>query len=546
MAYNIVVGGGSVYSMTTAGVATALTLPTGVSVSSTRPSRMAVIGRNIVIVNGPNRSLFIDPIGVVRPMQLTPPTSPVIVSGTGSSTLSGTFKVKYTYITKDPLSGALLLESDFSPESATVTLTSQLLLFTGLGISPDAATTHRRMYRTTTGPGTVYYHWFDVDGNTITTGSDGMSDASLALIAAPTELGTAPGAIIGTYMTLIKEWKGRLWGVGDNAIDTLRYSGNGLLYGWPATYGLTIAPVGNDQYGITGLLPRRDELGVARRDYLWRVIHNGTNSDGTPNYDVRRVHEGKGVYGPDTVIIIDDVAYFLAEDGVYTWGPSGIECISDRKVRKWFATDTYFNRSLYPSCFANYNATYHTYELHLAAAGSSSIDRWVSYDIAGKKWLGPHKTDAFTPSASGVIVNASAQHVPVIAGTNGFVYLENQSTFGDAGSAINMSALSKLHDGNTPDIMKLFKEMSFQNKRQSSKGNWQVAASLIQDRDDLSDTTPTVAKTYTMEMQKNRQLTSNVGNGRMLQLEFTEDTLDLGCEIYGYEVEFHELGRRNR
>lgn len=544
MAYNIIAAGGSIYSMTTAGVATALTLPTGVSVSAIRPSRMAVIGRNIVLVNGPNRSLFVDPINTVRPMQLTPPTSPVIISGTGSGSLSGTFKAKYTYVIKDPISGALISESDFSPESASATITSQLLLFTGLGISPDAATTHRRMYRTTTGPGTTYYHWFDVDGNTLTTGSDGLSDAGLVLIAAPTELGTAPGAIIGTYMTLIKEWKGRLWGVGDNDIDTLRYSGLGLLYGWPATYGLTIAPVGNDQYGITGLLPRRDELGVARRNYLWRVIHNGANADGTPNYDVRKVHEGKGVYGPDTVVIIDDIAYFLGEDGVYTWGPEGVQCISNGKVRKWFATDTFYNRSQYPNCFAKYNSKYHGYELHLATAGDTIINQWVFYDIAGKKWFGGHDTSAFTSmTAAGLVVDANDQLVPVIGSSTGFVYLQNQPDFADDGVAILFGLATKSHDGNTPSIEKHFGQLVLINKAQTLKGNLQVSTYAGPLDPDVINPS-TITRTFHVDARESRQLLGRAGHGRFLQLAIQETTANQGCEIYGYEIPFHELGQR--
>lgn len=544
MAYNIVAAGGSLYLMTTAGVGSALSLPTGVTLSSSRAARMSVLGRNVAIVNGPNRSLVVDALGVVRPMQLTPPSSPVALTSANAGGLSGSFRVKYTYIVKDS-NGAILAESAFSPESASSgTITSKLLQCATIGISPDSAVTHRRLYRTTTGPGTTYYHWLDVDGNTVTSAADDLADSALTLTAAPTELGVGPGALLGTYMTVCVEWKGRLWAVGDIDIDTLRYSGNGLYYGWPSTYGLSIAPIGNDQFGITGLLPRRDELGVGRRDHLWRVIHNGENADGTPNFDVKRAYKGKGPYSADSCLVVDDIAYFLSQDGVYAWGPEGVECISNGKVRKWFASDTYFNRALYSSAFAKYNSTYHGYELHLAAAGSSNIDRWVFYDIAGKKWFGPHKTDEFTPSAAGVIVDSNALHIPCIGSSNGYVYLTNQAGFADGSTAISMSVLSKLHDGNTPDIEKLFKTLSLQNKRQTTAGNFRVKVYFVKDDSDLDALT--LAKNFLTDMRKNRQLTSNLGHGRMVQLEFTEDTVSLGCELYGYELPFHELGQRSR
>ena len=539
MAYSIIAAGGSLYRMTTAGVATALTLPTDVTLSSTRPARMAVLGRNVAVVNGANRSLVVDPLGTVRHMQLTPPASPVILAAGSAGSLSGTFQVKYTYITKDPVSGALLAESDFSPASAaSSTLTSDLLNVTGIGLSPDSDVTHRRLYRTATGPGSTYFHWIDVDGNTITATSNDMSDTALSVVAAPTERGVAPGAILGTYMTRCVEWKQRLWGVGDLDVDTLRYSGSGTYYGWPATYGFSIAPVGADEFGITGLMPRRDELGIARRNILWKIIHNGTNSDGTPNFEAIRVYNGKGCWAPDSVVVSNDVAYFLGEDGIYTWDSSGIRCISDEAgVRKWFTSTTYFNKAQFQNAFAHYNSVYNTYELHLAAAGSSNIDRWIAYDIKHRRFFGPHLTSAFTPSAALQLYDADSQAIPVLGNTTGFVSQKNQTAFTDWTSAIAMSLTTKFHDGQTPDITKQWLQPALLNAIQASAGTLTMGVY----RGDLN---ASLTKTYTADMTKGRQRFSRIGAGRFVQFVLAESTNNLGAEIFGYELPFFELGRR--
>ena len=79
MPFYIVAAGGTLYRMSTTGTATALTLPTGVTIDSTRVARMAVLDRKVVVVNAPSRSLWIDADGTVRPLGLTPP------SGSGAS-----------------------------------------------------------------------------------------------------------------------------------------------------------------------------------------------------------------------------------------------------------------------------------------------------------------------------------------------------------------------------------------------------------------------------------------------------------------------------
>ena len=541
MPYYIAKGGSNLYRVTTGGTATALTLPTGVSEISGRRPRFTVLGRAVIVTNAFSVSLLVDPDFNVYPMQLRPPVSAPTLTSAVAGSLSGNFRVKYTHIIKDPLSGRIIAESDFSPISAeSGTITSKRLKAV-VEVSQDPGVTHRRLYRTTTGPGTTYFPWIDLEGNTLTAVSDDMSDALLQLVASPTGLGSAPGMVPGTFMPVVTEWKDRLWGVGgdENDVDILRYTEIEQPYAWKTSNDFNIPPVGFDQFGITGLLPRRDELGVLKRNFFVKIIGDGTR------FERVKVHTGKGCYATESCLVIDDVGYFLGEDGVYTWGGQNLACISDGAVRQWFTTDTYFNRAQYPNAFAKYNAKYHGYELHLAAAGSSNIDRWVFYDIARGKWWGPHKTDAFTPtSAQGFFLDSNSIFVPVTGASNGKIYKGNQTGFSDATTDdIAISAQTGRMSADTPNIKKLFLGPSFIFKSQAAAGNLQVECYI----GDLEATTTFngVLRTLSIDQTNdNRQDFSPLGTGEYCSFLFTETTNSQGCQLFGFELPSHELGQR--
>ena len=520
--------------MTAAGVATALTLPSGITIDTTRRPRLAVLGRDIILTNATTRSLLIDPDFNVYPLQLQAPASAPVLSSSASGGLTGTFRVKYTYIIKDPLSGRLIAESDFSPVSASSGAITSKLLKATFAPSPDAAVTHTRFYRTLTGPGTVYFPWIDSDGRTsLTSISDDLSDASLQLVAAPTTLGGAPGLATGSFMTLLVEWKDRLWGVGDKDVDVLRYTDIEKPYAWKTSQEFNVPPVGFDQFGITGLAPRRDELGVLKRQFMSKITGD------TGHFERQKVHQGKGCIAPESVVVIDDVAYWLGEDGVYAWDSNGIRNISDGRVRKWFTTTTYFNRARFQNAFAKYNQKYHGYELHLAATGASTENRWVVYDIERGKWWGPHLTATFTPTcAQGFFIDSDNLIVPAVGGSDGIIYVGNQSALTDNTSAISVSATTAFHSMETPNITKLFGHTAILFAEQAAAGNLEVAAKI-----GALDASTVV--TLAIDQTKgNRQEFPPLGEGEFCQLVFTESTNSAACQLFGYEIDTFELGRR--
>ncbi len=395
MSLAIIQTGAALQLMDMLGGLTTLTLPTGVILRTDVPPRWVVNGRYLVLVNTPSEPLTIDATGTVRLLTPKPPRIAPILTGPNAGGLSGTFRARMTFVIQDVF-GNLISESDLGPFSAPVVIAAKSILASNLDISPDQVT-GRRLYRTTDN-GAVYFQWVDLDGNVLTSVQDDLSDAGLSIVAAPV-LGTPP------RLTTIAEFRGRLFGTGDVDIDHLRYTEAGIQYSWPAENVIEIPAVGSDEFGIVGLLPRREALGVGRRNTLVQITGSGAeNADGVVDFDRVILSKELGIESQETMKVFRDTAYFLWKDGVYAWGSEGITCISDGSadgrgnVRSWFTTNSFFNRDKFTKAFAHMDANTPKYRLFLASAESDVIDSWVEYDINERTWWGPHETTLFSPT----------------------------------------------------------------------------------------------------------------------------------------------------
>ncbi len=526
MPFSVVTAGSSLQLVHTDGAIATVTLPANSYVVSGLRPRFSILERNVIVVNALSRALWLDPDGFAYPLAIpTPNKAPTVAAGAAGA-LTGTFRVKVAYAIKNSL-GAIIAEGGRSVASLTVTVAAQLIALTNIPKSADPSINCRRLYRTATGPGTEYFEWFDIDDNTTTSYSDDAADADLSLFSAQTDLGAAPARL-----ELCAEWKGRLWGKSTSEPDTLRYSADGKLYAWPATNSLKVLPVGKDRLGITAIIPRRDELGIARRDIIWKVI-------GSANNDFRMVKlvEGKGAIAPDSVIVSRDVARWLAEDGVYEWDGEGVRCISDMQVHPWFSTDTYFNRALFPSAFARYDPLKHSYDLFLAPAGGTDFTRWVSFDISRKCWLGPHKTDAFTPTGAGVIFDANEVLVPVVCGGDSYVYSVTPGTYRDgAATAVDFDVTGKFHSGNAPDITHYWGQMAILTKVETG-GTLSIVPKV-------GRLNAVAGATVSHDLTTGRERLRRLGVGPLCQIRFQNAEANRSCEIFGYEMPMHEIGRR--
>lgn len=529
MPFYIVQHGTNVSLVNTSGTATVLTLPTGVTVSDDVPPRFAIWRREVVMVNSPSEPIAINSQGDVRILTpIAPPTAPVI-AGTGAGNLTGVYQVKVSFYIKDEF-GTLLSESGLSPVSNSVTLTAQILRATNIPISAQDVS-GRRLYRTTAG-GSVFFPWIDVDGNVVTTAQGDLTDAAMELVSAPTNLGTGPD------LSIVCEWRGRLWGADKDNIDSLRRTAADTSFAWDPDLEFEVPPVGRDRRGITSLVKRRDELGVGKWDSFQMVTGNDDD-----NFTLVQVAEQIGVVSHESVQVVDDEAFFLgAPYGVYKWMDGGIVNISDEKVKAWFSTDTYFNRAMFEFSKSNYDPVYKIYILHLAAAGSTVNDRWIYYDIEGDQWYGPHKTDEFTPTAAGFLTTEEDNPLPTIGSSNGFLW-RNQATRTDGASTpVDMDVDTSFMCGTppAPDIDKAFLELGVISKIQPT-GLPKILT--ITPKVGGLDATAQTAILHDMTLGRER-LPRLGAPGRFAQLNFRQATADTDVVLYGFEIPYFELGRR--
>ncbi len=539
MALQVVQAGANLQLITDAGVVSApLTIPAGVTLRTDIPPRWEVFNRYAVLVNTPSQPLIIDATGTVRLLTPKPPRLAPSLSGVTAGGLSGTYSgVRYTFVTKDA-NGNIISESDYSPASGSVTIVNKLLTASGLDISPDAIS-GRRIYRPQSG-GAVLFQWVDLDGNVLTAVSDDLPDAALSIVGSP-KLGTPP------HLTLIAQFRGRLFGVGDLDVDHVRYTEAGVQYAWPAQNIIEIPNVGADQFGIVGLLPRRDALGVGRRNSLVQITGTGTETLDSNNnvididFDRVVLSQELGIRSQESMKVFRDIAYFLWDDGVYAWSANGIRCISDGvagkgQVRSWFTTNSYFNRDMFSQAFAVINPTHPYYRLFLASAGSNVIDSFVDYDIKDGTWWGPHRTDAFSPISAFQRTTDSDLVIPVIGGGVN-LYNDQETRTDGASTAISCSAIGKRHALEVPDQEKYFGELSMLGKEQTG-GHVNIISRI-----GVLDTTQTLTQYY--DMRLNRQRLGRLGRGKHLQLELTNAEVGQDVQLFGYEIDPVQLiGRR--
>lgn len=522
MPFYLVMHGSAASAMTTAGATTALSLPSGVTINSSRPPRAVIWGREVLVANSPSRPIAVDRSFSPRVLVPRAPTTAPVLSATGTGTLSGTFKVKCTFIVKNAF-GKLLAESGFSPESATSpTLSSQQLKASAIPTSADTITA-RRLYRTATGPGEKFFPWVDVDGNTVQEVQNDLSDADLGTVAAP-ELGDVPD------LYLMAEWRQRLWGVSRTDIDTLRYTTVDTSYGWSALNFIPIPRIGQDQRGIIQCFGRKEGLGVARQNSLHQISGNSRK-------DFRRqtISEMVGMEGSEAFVVSDSTVFFLWKDGVYQWDGSGISSLTDKKVRSWFTKDDTFNRSRLQYAKMSLNPQRNSLVLQLAAAGSSNEDRWIEYSFADHTWWGPHKTDDFTPSCNTWVYDANGLPIWIVGSSNGHLWKE-QTTRTDGITGIAFDVIGKHHDMQTPDIEKFFGMPSVIYKAQG-------AGTLVL-TPYIGGLNAGAGSGINIDMTLDRQRLPRLGTGRFAKLQFTHSTAGQDIELFGFEIPFHELGRR--
>lgn len=526
------------------GAVTALTLPTGVTLSSSKKPKFALLNQWMAIVNSPTKNLLIDPEGTVIPMvPLAPTRYPRVAAGAGTG-LTGDYMVAMSFTVKNT-DGALLMESPIGPASPAVTLADDDIALTIIPKSTESHVTGRRFYRTLAGgASSVMFHWFDLDDNTTLSITDGAPDATLELLPALSSvLVSPPGTMAAAGMRFknIVSWKSRFWAVAEDAAlnDIIYATETNKVYAWPNQ--VVAYPTGQSDRGVIAFVPRKNSLGFLKSSGVWAI--GGVSNNTGVNFSklaVQQIDDGKkGSNSEDTVVVIGDAAYWLGRNGVYEWTDNGIVSVSDDLVKPWFQSDTYFNRNRFANAFARYNEVTNSYELHLAAAGSSVEDRWVSFNLTTRKWYGPHKTGAFTPTHGWHLVDANNLPMTVVGGSDGVIYSGNSANKRDgAATAIDMDCYGPFHIGENADLTHTWLQLSMLTRVESS-GTMTVTPEIgVAPLNVVAQT----AQTHTLTT--GRELLGRIGVGAICRLRMRKNTVNTSATIYGYDLPWITNGRR--
>jgi hypothetical protein len=531
MAYTVFQAGSTLYGMNSQGAITVLTLPTGVTLDSVKRPRFAVMGNFAIMVNSPSRPITIDANLRVRVLTPNPPSSAITLSGVTTGTLSGTFGARQTYVVFDA-DGALIGESDFGPDATAVTITTKLLRAQGLTPSADSVNASR-LYRTTTGTST-YFQWIDLEGNVQTEIRDDLSDAALDAIAAP-DLGTPPD------LSLVAEFKGRLFGIARDDVNHIRFSDIERPWAWPADFSEPMPRLGSDNRGCTGFVRRRDALGLGRSNGLYQLT--GTSDD---DFRIVNVSENCGVESPDSVAVYRDVAFFVWKDGVYQWDVNGITNVCEGKIQRWFTRNGTFNLSRLQYSFATIDPLRKRYKLFLASAGSAFENCWIEYDFVNKTWWGPHTSYALNPTSAFTFSTDGGLTIPMIGASDGKARIERKRATDDDATAIDFDVVTSRQDMQDPVSQKYFGEVMVATKP-GPRGTLLVYATSG-DTDSVrfskeaafNDEPP-----FETALTAGHHRLGRVGLGQACKFRFRNNEADTDVNLRGYEVSpVHIVGDR--
>lgn len=541
MAFTVIQAGNTLQLVATDGTMTPLSLPSGVELRTDVPPRWAVYGRYVILVNTPTRPLTIDGKGTVRPLTPQAPRLAAVLSGVAGGTLSGAYRVLYTNVILDDV-GNVISESDYSPVGNQVTITTQFLQAANIEVSPDPVDA-RRLYRTTTN-GAVYFQWIDLYGNVLTTVRDDLPDEGLGQTAGP-KLGSVP------RLTLIAEFRDRLFGVGDIEIDEVVYTETGFMYAWHPQNTIVVPRVGADTRGVTGLIGRREALGVGRLNRLSQIVGTGEeDANGTVDLKLIKLSDETGFLSQESLVVYRDIAYFLWFDGVYEWSDNGIVCLSDGsgdrgRVRSWFATDNYFDRSKFSKAFAQVDTNRNVYQLFLD--DPDGVRHYVEFDLINRVWYGPHRIDAFRATSAFVRISDTDIKMPTVGASDGGVYgtTERAADVDITGQPFGIAydVETKPFAGSTPDRVQYFGELSVLGRSQPA-GTLTITPRLgYLDQDGGLVLTPQPAIAH--NMRRGRERLRRLGSGQLAQLDLTHDGIDEPVSVLGLEIaDVHEVGRR--
>jgi hypothetical protein len=569
--FSIVQSGDEFYCVSADGtqVEGPLVMPAGVTVDGTIRAQYSILNQKVIITRAVTPSVWMDPeTFIVRKLSVTAPTAaPTLAAGSGTG-LTGSVYGAYSYVVH--INGVVVQESPLSPLSAEVVLANDDIDWSALVPSTDAAVTGYRLYRTVQGgdPSTLFLAVTITNPAATGYTGDNVPDASLELLPAP--LVGNPPETLGVCVA----WGTRLWAVGieQDEIHVLRYTETDDPFSWPVANTINVPVAGEDQWGVTGFLPRRDMLIVCKRARMSKVI-----GDSNANFEILMFAEGPGSVSPDSCIVIDDVGYCHGLQGVYEINSQGVKDIADGKVSTWFKTGSLTisrDAELLPLSMGSYNPATNAYELQLIPPGGTNPTIWLAFNRTFQEWTGPHETAAATLTARGTIRDTAGQVQPIVGDDAGYLYLMNQGAAYDlAGPAptvvvgIAIDWRAKVFTGD-PDLFYVWGRLSFFQRAQGSGADgqgggkpayvWMFCGDIDERTLYLENAiiTPTVIDRMTLTQTKvdlsrpgagqamtfwvRHNFVANPNTGALSSV----DNSPSDVELWGYDVQYAPVGRR--
>lgn len=334
-----------------------LTIPTGVTYNRITPD-FITFRRYTYVVGQYSPGLVVDPFFFkVYQNGIAPPgIAPVIAVGTGSPGITETDVIGYvTFGIKLP-DGSILMESNPSPESNTITLTADSIDWTSLPTScSNPAVNIIRLWRSVAGevPRVAAERSLGV-----TTANEEVPTLELGAELPNTEgtLNNANG--VPPHCRFIESWHDRAWYGGDTVHPTRLWFSE-VLKPWavsPTSYFET-----RDGEPITGVKKIRDKLVVFTKRCTYTIV--GWQVD-----DFVQAKESShiGCISHHSIVEIDNRLWFAAEDGVYTYdGGSFFYQMDD--LRDYWKTEyldtTYDYKTAYENSVGSDDRFWKTYKL---------------------------------------------------------------------------------------------------------------------------------------------------------------------------------------
>ena len=318
------VGGvGALYYAVQGGTPTALSLPSGTSLSSEQQFSFAVYQTWCFITNGVDTPLKVDEsLNVTRWGIDAPLTAPTLLVA-GSSTMVGTYYYTITFGNSVQESG-----QGFNPTtqqtvfSLPITVSNQGIALTGIPVSTDPQVTKRNIYRLGGGNGT----WNlvgTINDNTTTTYTDTLADGDvkqvLVVFRQPPPL-----------FRYIQAHQGCIFGYGVDATPNTLYFSN---FDEPWGFNLTVQsfPVGNGSHNDSpvGMASTGSILALVNKDSLYALFGNSIS-----NFAVEYVERTGGTSSTGVISAYGSI-WWISQHGVYVWaGSNAATCISDGGFQK--------------------------------------------------------------------------------------------------------------------------------------------------------------------------------------------------------------------